>query len=135
MSPYPRWEDFLDSLAPQNKLAPLPSQNLSMPDPEAVLSEASPLNDPHNISPQTPTLDTTPPEDPLVELPVVPSVDNVTNQSILYRPLHSQITVFREVEEGEVSGSFTLEGEQFCTVHFMDSRMKRVHEPDLVSGT
>ena len=43
--------------------------------------------------------------------------------SIEYRPLHSQITIFREEEEGEVSGSFTLEGEQFGTVHFMDSQM------------
>ena len=36
-----------------------------MPDPEAVLSEAPPLNALHNISPQTSTLDTTPPEAPL----------------------------------------------------------------------
>ena len=107
----------------QHQLAPLLGQNLSMADPEAVLSEASPLNAPHNISPQTTALDTTPPEAPLVESPFDPSVDNVTRKSILYRPLHSQITIFWEEEEGEVSGSFTLEGEQFDTVHFMDLRM------------
>ena len=81
-----------------------------MPDREAVLPEAPPLEAPHNISPQTPTLDTSPAESPLAETPVVPSVDNVTTQSIVYIPLHSQITIFREEEGGEVSGSFILEG-------------------------
>ena len=71
-----------------------------MPDQEAVLSEVPPLDAPHNISPKTPALDATPPECPLVESPVVPSLDNVTTQLIFYRPLHSQITIFRE-EEGE----------------------------------
>ena len=70
-----------------------------MPDLEAVLSEAPPIDDPHNISPQTPALDTTPPEATLVESPVVPLI-YVTTQSILYRPLHSQITIFREGGSG-----------------------------------
>ena len=131
MSTYPRGEDFSDSPAPQDQLASLLGKNLSMPDPEAVLSEAPPLNAPQYISPQTPALDITPPEAPLVESPVVPypSVDNVISQSILYRPMHSQITIFREEEEGEVSGSFTLEGEQFGTVHFMDSRIASFRIP------
>ena len=35
----------------QDQLAPPPGQDLSMPDPEAVLSEAPPLDASHNISP------------------------------------------------------------------------------------
>ena len=108
MSPQPRGKDFSESLAPQGQLAPSQGQDLGIPDPEAVLSEAPPLDAPHNISPQTPALDTTPPEAPLVESPVVPSVGNVTTQSILYRPLHFQITIFKEEQGVEVSESFTL---------------------------
>ena len=76
--PSVKGEDFSDSLAPQDQLAPPPGQDLSMPDPKAVLSEAPPLDAPHNISPQTPALDTTPSKAPLVESSVVLSVDNVT---------------------------------------------------------
>ena len=65
-----------------------------MPDIEAVLAEAPLLDAPHNISPQPSALDSTPPEAPSVESPVVPSLDNVTTQLILCRPLNSQITNF-----------------------------------------
>ena len=134
MSPQPRGKDFSESLVPQDQLAPPPGQDLSMPDTEAVLSEARPLDAPHNISPQTPALDTTLPEASLVESPVVSSVDNVTTQSILYRPLHSQITIFRR-EERYKKASLWRASNSIRPTLWTFRWPPLGYPPDLLSGT
>ena len=45
------------------------------------------------------------------EEPFTPSLDNVTTQSILFRPLGLQAMIFNEEEGGKISGSFILDGE------------------------
>ena len=96
---------------------PATEGDLSMPAIEAV-SEAPP--------PVAPVVPGPPSAEPAAAKDItllVPSSENVTPQSILYRPLGSQAMIFREKEGGEVSGSFILDGEHFGTIVFMDDRL------------
>ena len=57
------------------------------------------------------------------EDPPIPALDNVTTQSVLFRPLGSQALIFKLEEGGEISGSFIMEGEHFGVVRFLNNRM------------
>ena len=98
---------------------PLPEQGLALSSLYDILG-APPLLPPGPSSP--------PNVQPEGNDHITPSVDNVTIQSVLYRPPGTQAVTYRE-EGGETLGSFILEREHYGSVVFLDDRLASFRIP------